>query len=236
MSIELRESGFHEWHDHIDGMPAVGIESNRIDDCLAHYHRHGFCGLFGHSMFGFTQDNLDFLAHATNAKWLWFWDVSLRDVNPIYDLVDLEYFGIHPKRPGIDFSRFPKLRIAINHWIKADRGISESTISNYHLWHYKPAAKSFEGLELPTGVQRLELYWANPETLAGLPVMQKLQVLQIHRCRNLRDLSELPRIAPNLQKLLTTTSSKIDATEGVVNHPALKEALIDGEFILGNND
>lgn len=234
MSIELKESGFREWHDLVDGEPGVGVETDRIDECLSHYHRHGCRGLFGHPSFGFTQDNLDFLARATNAKWLWFWDISLRNVDPIYELNGLEYLGIHPKRPGIDFSRLQLLRTVINHWIKADRGISASTITQYHLWHYKPTSKSFEGLEVPAGVQTLELYWANPVTLAGLPVMKKLKVLQIHRCRNLQDLSELPRIAPNLCELLTTTSSKIDATKGVLDHPKLATALIDGKFVVGS--
>lgn len=234
MSIELRPSGFREWHDSVEGVPGVGVETNRIDECLAYYHKHGFRGLFGNPAFGFAQDNLDFLTHATNAKWLWFWDVSLRNLDPIYELTDLEYLGIHPKRPGIDFSRFLRLRQVINHWIKADKGISASKITEYHLWHYKPTSKSFEGLELPADVQRLELYWANPASLAGLPVMNQLKVLQIHRCRNLQDLSALPRIAPNLRELLATTSSKIDATAGVLDHPCLKEALIDGKFVVGN--
>jgi hypothetical protein len=141
--------------------------------------------------------------------------------------------GIHPKRPGIDFSRFPSLRAVVNHWIKKDTGISASTITDYDLWHFKPRSKSFEGVEMPKGVKELQLLWANPATLAGLPVMKKLKVLQIHRCRNLSDLSDLPRIAPNLQRLLTTTSSRIDATTGVLDHPKLKEALIDGTFVVG---
>lgn len=234
MSIELTASGFREWHDHIKGVPGVGVESERIDECLAHYHRHGFRGLFGHPSFGFHQDNLDFLARATNAQWLWFWDIALRHVDPLYELTGLESLGINPKRPGIDFSRFQALRTVINEWNRADRGISASTITEYHLWHYKPASKTFDGLELPAGVQRLELYWANPTALAGLPVMKQLQVLQIHRCRNLQDLSALPRIAPNLQELLTTTSSKLDATAGVLDHPSLKKALVDGKDVIGN--
>lgn len=234
MSIELRESGFREWNDHFDGQPGVGVETNRIEECLAHYHRHGFLGLFGHPSYGFTQDNLDFLSLATNAKWLWFWDVLLRNIDPIYELTGLEYFGIHPKRPGIDFSRLQSLKTVINHWIKADKGISASTITEYHLWHYKPNSKSFDGLEIPSGVQRLELYWANPATLAGLPVMENLKVFEIHRCRNLQDLSELPRIAPNLCELRTTNSSKINATAGVLDHPSLKRALVDGNFVVGN--
>jgi hypothetical protein len=234
MSIQLAKSEFREWNDHVDGIPSLGVETARLDECVAYYYERGFRGLFGHPSFGFDQDNLDFLAHTSNAKWLWFWDVSLRNVDAVYELSELEYIGINPKRPGIEFSRFPALRTAINHWIKADTGITESTITTYHLWHFKPTSKSFEGLEIPSGVTHLELYWANPASLAGLPVMRKLKTLEIHRCRNLEDLSLLPRVAPNLQKLLATTSSRIDATAGVVGHPKLKTALIDGKFVVGD--
>lgn len=234
MSIEKKASGFYEWHSSLNGAPGLGVESGRIDECVAYYLEQGFGGLFGSPCFGFKEDNLDFLARTKDVKWLWFWDISLRNIDGLYELTNLDSVGVHPKRPGIDFSRFPVLLSAVNHWIKSDMGISASTITKYNLWHYKPISKSFEGLEIPGGVKQLELYWANPATLEGLPVMKKLKELQIHRCRNLEDLSALPRIAPNLQKLLTTTSSRIDATAGILDHPKLKMALIDGKFVVGD--
>ena len=232
MAIELKASGFYEWGDKPKAM--LGIDSARLDECIAYYHSQGFHGLFGHQSFGFEQDNLDFLLRAANATKLWFWDVALRNIDGVYALAELESVGIHPKRPGIDFSRFPVLRTAINYWSKADHGISASSITEYYLWHFKPRSKSFKGLEIPLGVKQLEFNWANPATLEGLPVLKKLKELQFHRCRNLTDLSELPRIAPNLRRLLTTTSSRIDPTAGVVDHPKLKEALIDGKFVVGD--
>jgi len=234
MSIELRESGFREWRDYVKGVPGLGVDSDRIDECVAYYREHEFGGLFGNPSFGFNQDNLDFLTKTTSVKWLWFWDVALRDIDALYELKELSDIGINPKRPGIDFSRFPKLQSAVNHWLKSDSGISTSTIAKYHLWHYKPTSKSFRGLEIPSGVKELHLYWANPATLDDLPVMKKLKTLELHRCRNLKDLSALPRLAPNLEKLLTTTSSKIDATAGVLDHRKLKMALIDGDFVVGD--
>ncbi|HBV65202.1 MAG TPA: hypothetical protein DEF45_19515 [Rhodopirellula sp.] len=233
MSIELKASGFYEWGEPPEG--SLGVDTSRIDECIAYYHERGFRALFGHESFGFRQDNLDFLTRVKNATALWFWDVSLKDIDGIYELMDLESFGVHPKRPGIDFSRFHSLRTAFCHWNKSDTGIVASTIAEYRLWHCKPRSKSFERIEIPKAVTKLELTWANPSTLDGLPVLKKLKVLEIHRCRNLQDLSCLPRIAPNLQRLLTTTSSKIDASSGVLDHPKLKEALVDGNFVVGES-
>ncbi len=234
MPIELTASGFREWRDRDPDLPGVGIETARLDDCIDYYHRGKFRGVFGTPSYGFDQDNLDFLARVKNARWIWFWDVSLKNVEALYELSELEDFGVHPKRPGIDFSRFPVLNTVVNHWIKADFGLVQSNIKNYHLWHYKPTTKSFSGLEIPLGTRHLDLTWANPSSLAGLPILKKLKRLEFHRCRNLSDLSLLPEIAPNLETLLTTTSSKIDATAGVLDHPKLKTALISGKFVVGN--
>lgn len=233
MSIEKNADGFYEWRDYDAKSPGLGVESGRVSDCLDYYDRHGFGGLFGSEFFGFKQDDLNFLRGASETTWLWFWDIKLKDIDALYDLQKLEHFGINPKRPGIDFSRFPVLRMVVNHWVKQDTGIADSTIRKYNLWHYKPRSKSFKGLEIPKNVERLELYWANPAALSGLPVMKKLKYLEIHRCRNLVDLSELPRIAPNLTELLTTNSSRLDVSSGVVEHPKLKSALIDGRHVVG---
>ena len=228
MPIERRPSGFLEWHDHVDGVPGLGLESDRLDECVDYYHRAGFRGLFGTPAFGFREESLDVLARMKDATWLWFWDVSLKDVGGLYALKGLEYAGINPKRPGIDFSRFPRLRAVVNHWIPRDTGLRESSVRAYILWHFKPKTKSFADAEIPLRAESLELYWANPASLDGLPVLHDLKELRIHRCRNLSDLSALPRIAPNLQLLLTTTSSRIDPSRGVHDHPTLASARIDG--------
>lgn len=236
MIVQEEDTGFHVWRDHHRNAPGLGVASDRLEACMTYYREGGFRGLFGHPGFGFQQDNLDFLTQAKDVQWLWFWDINLKNIDALYELDQVHYMGIHPKRPGIDFQRLPSLKTVINHWIKKDVGITQSKITEYDLWHYKPTSKSFEGLEIPSGVKRLEITWANPASLEGLPVMKKLKELQFHRCRNLSDLSALPRIAPNLQKLLTTTSSKIDRTTGVLEHPKLKMALFDGEFVIGGLD
>lgn len=232
MGIERKASGFYEWHDK-GCPPAVGIESGRLDACVARYNEGGFGGLFGHPGFGFHEENLDFL-NRTKVKpsWLWFWDVALKDVDALYALDELDYFGMNPKRPGIDFSRFRRITFVVNHWLKQDTGIAKADISKYNLWHFKPRSKSFADVEIPLGVKRLEFYWANPSNLDGLPVLKNLTELEIHRCRNLADLSALPRIAPNLRHLLATTSSRLLAQVGVLDHPMLQTARIDGKELL----
>lgn len=231
MPIALETSGFYEWHAPLNPVPALGIDSTRLDEVIAYYHKKPFRGLFGHKSFGFDQSDLDFLARTLNATYLWLWDVKLDNIDGIYSLTELAYTGIHPKRPGIDFSLLPALRTVVNHWIKADTGISSSTIVDYHLWHYKPRSKSFDGLDIPSGVERLELNWVNPATLAGLPKLENLKRLEIHYCRNLFDLSALPAIAPNLQSLSVSYSKRVEPSAGLLDHPSLQSAYINGKVI-----
>lgn len=235
MSIERKSSGFYEWdaEPRLGRTPAVGIESGRVESCMERYNEADFSGLFGSPSFGFKEENMDFLGLAKRKPtWLWFWDVELKNVDALYGLDELDKFGIHPKRPGIDFSRFRRLGTVVNHWIKHDTGIASAAISQYHFWHFKPRSKSFTDVEIPLAVKKLSLYWANPSSLAGLPVLKHLTELQIHRCRNLSDLSSLPQIAPNLRHLLATTSSRLSPTAGVLDHPKLETARIDGKEYL----
>jgi hypothetical protein len=46
---------------------------------------------------------------------VWFFDVSLQNVSGLYALTRLKSFGVHPKRPPIDFGKFSKLESMV--WI-----------------------------------------------------------------------------------------------------------------------
>jgi len=132
------------------------------------------------------------------------------------------------KRPGIDFSRFKSLHTLVCKWNKKDSGLSQSSIKRLYLWHFNPQSKVFDGIAIPQSVERLELTWLNPLTLEGLPVMNNLSGLQIHRGRNLADITSLMSIAPNLKKLIVSTCSRLKGCEEVADHPTLELAVIDG--------
>jgi hypothetical protein len=34
-----------------------------------------------------------------------------------------------------------------------------------HIWHWKPKQKTFAGLQLPTGLEEIQINWANGEPL-----------------------------------------------------------------------
>ena len=59
-----------------------------------------------------------------------------------------------------------------------------------------------------------------------------LRHLEIHRCRNLASLDELPRIAPNLEKLVVTTSGRLTGVSALTNLPQLHFARRDGRDLV----
>lgn len=227
-----RENGFLVTRD-IGVTPSLGIETARLALCLERVKSKKLSGVFGSPCFGFAQDNLDFLAQIPKVIQVWFWDVKLKSIEGLYNLRDLTYCGIHPKRPGINFSKFPLLDTLVLWWNCKDEGLAKSNIKDLMLWHYNPKHRTFEGLKFPPHVASLEISWANPESLAGVPRLDFLSKLEIHRCRNLRSLSQLPAIAPNLKKLIVTTCGKLCDLDGIRNHPNLSVAIVDGVTIKG---
>jgi hypothetical protein len=230
MSIH-RENGF--LINDSDSPLSIGIESARLNECVAHYHEAGFGGVFGSPSFGFRGADLDFLAKCPSARRVWFWNCSFESVDGLYALTDLAYCGVMEKRPGIDYSRFKSLHTLVCHWNKKDSGFIQSSIKQFYLWHFNPRSKVFDGIAMPQGVERLELTWLNPFTLDGLPVMNSLSELQIHRGRNLSDISSLATIAPNLKKFIVTTCGRLEACQELFDHPTLELAIINGHRIKG---
>jgi hypothetical protein len=225
-----RENNYLVTHD-LGVTSSIGIESDQLAACVT--RAKSFEGVFGSSCFDFWEDNLDFLKRLAHLRQIWFWECEFSSIDGIYALHNLEYCGVMEKRPGIDYSRFSRLHTVVSHWNTKDSGFEDSTIRELCYWHYKPRSKSFEGVSFPKGIEKLELNWANPSSLEGLAPMPKLIELGIHRSRNMEDLSLLPIIAPKLKKLIVTTSKKVTNYEGIVDHPCIELAIVDGNKIRG---
>lgn len=211
----------------------LGIESSRLDDCVAEVLRREAYGVFGNPYFDFRETNLDFLARLPQLGSIWFWDIALQNIDGLYALTNLLSFGIHPKRPPIDFSRLPTLEEIVWEYNPRDQGIAAlAGLRKLDLWRYAPKHRTFEGLEVPTGLDELEILWSNPSSLAGLPEFPRLKTLRISRCRNLETLAELPRIAPNLEHLVVTNCPRVADGPAVVqqlphlNHAFVRDAVL----------
>jgi hypothetical protein len=131
----------------------------------------------------------------------------------------LTYFGIHEKRPAIDFSKFPNLEKAVWHPIRKDSGLGNlDSLQGLDVWRFKPKDKSYKSIELPKNLKQLDLNWCNPISLNGMPILSELEELQIHYCSNLESIESIFDFAPNLKKLVITRCANLKNFEVVSNH------------------
>jgi hypothetical protein len=199
----------------LGGPPRLGLESATLSECIQEVLDRPYRGVFGSPHFGFHETTLDALLKLPHLEEIWFWDISLDNVDAVYTLKGLKSFGVHPKRPPIDFSRLPSLERLVVTYKPADQGIDRlSGLRSFHLWHYSPKPKTFGDLRLPQQLTELQINWANPMSLKGLNPVPSLRRLEIHRCRNLESLAEIPSLFPNLEYLVVSTCGRIKEEEG----------------------
>ncbi len=195
---------------------SLGIESEIIESCIAEIQKRDIRGIFGSSCFGFHEESLDFLNQLPAAEQVWFWDINLKNIDGLYTLSQLRYFGIHDRRAPIDFSRFPELNRMVWHPRSKDCGIEHlHNLSQLDLWRFKPKSKSYVDLQLPKSIEKLEVNWSNPTDLKDFPALPNLRELQFHYCRNLESLEGIARFAPNISKLIVTRCPNLVSYDSV---------------------
>jgi hypothetical protein len=231
--VAIEREGEFLWTRDLGIVPSIGLESAQLDACIAEATARRATGVFGSPAFGFDETSLDCLRRLPWLTQVWFFDVNLANVDGLYALTELRYFGVHPGRPPIDFSAFPKLETV--GWVHNPRDTGLDTAASVvalHLSHYKPRSRSYTDLRLPPMLELLEISWGNPASLAGLQRMPNLRRLELHRCRNLTSLEELPHIAPRLEQLVVTTSNRVTELGMLAELPRLQSAIVNGKTIV----
>jgi hypothetical protein len=233
MPIE-RDGRFFVWHD-MQHTPGIGLESDQLAACVDEARKVPFKGVFGNPAFGFREVTLGVLEALPLTEAVWFWDVDLQNVEALYSLTRLRNFGVHPKRPAIDFSRLPTLTQLVWFHKPSDTGVeSLLALESLHSWRYRGKTKTFAELPLPENLVELNVNWANIETLDGLPRLPQLRRLELHRCRNLRSLGELGALFPRLEHLVVAACGRVEDGEGervARQLPRLKHAYVKDRVV-----
>jgi hypothetical protein len=212
-------------------VPSLGIESANLEACIARARDERFLSVFGHPSFGFTGRDLDFLGKLPWLESVWFWDVDLISIDGIYSLSNLRRFGVHPKRPPIDFGRLSSLREAIVEPRRGDQGLGRLvSLERLHYWHLRPRDRTFASFEFPESLTELQINWANAASLDSIPALPNLRRLEVHRCRNLESLGDLGRKFPLLEHVVVTTCGRLTVAEG---ERAARDLPVIEHFIVG---
>ncbi|MCX9158631.1 hypothetical protein OPU71_21160, partial [Niveibacterium sp. 24ML] len=229
-----REGAFLVSHDLAEA-PSLGLESANLAACIQEAKLHPYKSVFGSPSFGFNEVSLDALSELPELEAVWFWDVSLKSIEALYALHALKSFGVHSKRPAIDFSRLRSLQQVVWHYKPTDTGLGTLNLKRLHIWHCSLKGEGFSGLQLPGTLEELQLNWASAATLDGLPTIPSLRRLEIHQCRNLESLAVLPILFPRLEHLVVAACGRVAVpdTEWLkARIPSLRHAYVKDKKVI----
>ena len=214
---------------------SLGLESATLAACLAEVRQRDFKAVFGSPGFGFFEETLDALEGLNGLEAIWFWDIKLRNIDAIYKHPSLQRFGVHDKRPPVDFSRLPSLKQVVWKYKASDYGIrSLLALERLHVWSYTSKNKSFETLELPSALTELQINWASPKSLDGMTSVPGLRRLEICRCPNLEIVEAIPALFPNLEHLVISACGRIESGQGervVAKLPKIRHAFVQDKVL-----
>lgn len=213
-------------------LPAIGIDSENLEACIREIATNKVEGVFGHPNFGFRQDNFGFFQKIPHVKQINFWDVDIKNIDGIYHLNGLESFHVEPKRPGVDFSKFKRLKKIITDHHVADSGLSSAlSVRMFHFWNFSPMEKSYKAADFPPNIEELKVTKANPANLDGLPRLDNLRHLEIHYCRNLESIDAIVQAAPRLEVLIIEKCPKLIEYEFLSEMKGIAFVNINGKTI-----
>src|SRR6478752_8651560 len=98
-----RDGRFLRWPDMVP-VPGLGLESSQLAECVDEINRARITGVFGSSVFGFHEKDLNALASVPHVEAIHFWDVDLKNVDGVYALQGLTRWSGLAKRAAVDFS------------------------------------------------------------------------------------------------------------------------------------
>lgn len=208
----------------------IGLDSAKLHQCIAALQQRPYLGVFGTPATGFQETSLDALRGQHQLRAVTFIDADLRSIDAIYELPELQYLRLQRSRAPISFARISSLEQLIWFYDLRDSGLSAlRKLSELRLWHFSPPEKSFAPLELPASLDRLDVTWANIRSLHGFARSPKLRRLELHRCRELHDLSGLIETCPRLEHLEISACGRLSrehCEEVIANLPNLKVAIL----------
>ncbi len=155
--------------------------------------------------------DLSVLAEMPFIRGLEIYDWEVTDARIVEELPNLEVLGLQIKRTKpIDFSRLPKLRVALMTWCKGLEGVFSApgleylNVSNFPLEDLRPLSDL-------QSLRRLSLTSRKLRSLLGIAKLRLLEELDLYDCRVLEDGDGLDSL-PNLKRLKIEACNKLKAT------------------------
>lgn len=196
---------------------------------------------------GWRGDNVDFLKLFPDLQSLIIIDFSIKSISPVQLLNDLRNLEISTYcKTAINFNSFPKLTDCVFEWRKGSESLFECVtmvslfINNYdnensdlfsklinleELAVFNSKILGLNGLYSLEKLRKLRLgNLKQLKSLQGIEKLKQLSELEIHRCKNINNISALWGLV-TLKKLLMLDLGSIESIKGIENLKLLETFL-----------
>ncbi|MCA9315550.1 MAG: hypothetical protein KDB73_08660 [Planctomycetes bacterium] len=214
---------------------ALGIESERVQECLDHFLASDYSRLFISRNFGYVGRDLDFLKQlASKVQSIWAWDLKLDSIDGLYACQGLQSLGLNESnRPGIDFSRLPQLEHLYLGWHGNDRHLADqAALVKLHLSEVNPASRSLGDVELPsrcTGAVKFRA--TNVTSLKGVGGLQGVRRFELNVGSHLIALDGIEQIGGCLERVVVGQCPRLRDLGALRRLPKLMSATINGNAV-----
>jgi hypothetical protein len=191
---------------------ALGVESDRLEQCMQYAIKQGINRIFIHSYDGYKLENVNFLQ-----EYNFFTGVSITDelieISGIHNLKDLKYLSLSNGKQVVDLTRFPYLEECTIDWNNKITGLDVlNRIKRLSIWKFKPKSKDFVNLSGCKNVEYLHVTQSDIESFNEISSLGLLNHFEGHYLSKLETLNGIEMISSHLKLLILDYCRKLKTT------------------------
>lgn len=170
-------------------------------------------------------ENIDFLEKLSHLKSFVLIDYSIKSVEPIYNLQNIEKLELLTySKNAIDFNYFPNLKECGFEWIKGSESIFQCfKLEKLYINRYDN--KNSQNFEKLINLKELTLLSPRFENISGITTLSNLKDIRISNSRSLKDFSSLNKLI-NLEKIEIQSCKSLKKLEEIFELTNLKQLFI----------
>jgi hypothetical protein len=214
--VSFQEVHGFKTHQGIHGRAFLLIESDRLEECLAHLKIHPSYGVGVSRYHGFTGEDLEFMKDCPAVEAAYLQD-PLCNASGLYHLSNLNWLLFSGSKKELDLSPFAKLEALRAAWSPNLKGLDTCRkLRHLALWKFKPKTKDLMQLTSLERLIEIEITQSPIESLSGLGMFSQLQRLELSYLSKLKDISALKDVVATLKVL------RFDRCKAVKNYAQVR--------------
>ena len=180
------------YFDSLNDGKFLKVESDRLSETINFVKQEKIENLYISRCHGYHLDSIEPLLELKGIKKLQYQEHGdMISMIGIEKFKDLEYLRIDDEQK-VDLSAFPALRFLIIKWSKKIKNFEKcDNLKELNLWNFNTKEKDFSNFPFLKGLEILNLFWGNAQTLDNLQLGDRIHKIEFHRYPKLETASKL---------------------------------------------